>query len=58
MLKAVRGKRPEAAPRCSTREIAPQVGVSHTKVHRILQSHELKPRRVERFHTSSRAPDA
>jgi len=52
VLKLVQTQRPEAATHWSTREIAKQVGISHTKVHQILQAHELKPHLVRRFRTS------
>jgi transposase len=52
VLKLVQTKRPEAATHWSTREIAKQVGISHTKVHQILRAHELKPHLVEHFRAS------
>jgi transposase len=52
VLKLVQTKRPEAATHWSTREIAKQVGISHTKVHQILQAHDLKPHLVRHFRTS------
>ena len=53
VLKLVQNKRPEAATHWSTREIAKQIGISHTKVHQILRAHDLKPHRVEHFRTSN-----
>ena len=52
VLKLVQSKRPEAATHWSTREIAKQIGISHTKVHQILRAHDLKPHLVEHFRTS------
>ena len=52
VLKLVQTQRPEAATHWSTREIAKQIGISHTKVHQILQAHDLKPHLVRRFRTS------
>jgi transposase len=52
VLKLVQTGRPKAATHWSTREIAKQVGISHTKVHQILRAHDLKPHLVEHFHTS------
>jgi transposase len=53
ILKLVQSERPEDATHWSTREIAKRVGVSHTKVHQILQAHDLKPHLVKRFRTSN-----
>lgn len=53
VLKLVQTKKPEAATHWSTREIAKQVGISHTKVHQILRAHDLKPHLVEHFRTSN-----
>jgi transposase len=52
VLKLVQTGRPEAATHWSTREIARQVGISHTKVHQILRAHDLKPHLVQHFRTS------
>jgi transposase len=52
VLKLVQNKQPETATHWSTREIAKQVGISHTKVHQILRAHDLKPHLVEHFRTS------
>ena len=52
VLKLVQTQRPKAATHWSTREIAKRVGISHTKVHQILQAHDLKPHLVERFRAS------
>jgi transposase len=52
VLKLVQTQQPEAATHWSTREIAKQVGISHTKVHQILQAHALKPHLVRRFRSS------
>ena len=41
----------------STRELAIQVGVSHTTVHRIWKAHDLKPHQIETFKFST-DPDA
>ena len=41
----------------STRELATEVGVSHTTVHRIWKAHDLKPHQVETFKFST-DPDA
>ena len=43
---------PKDSTHWSTREIARQVGISHTKVHQILQAHDLKPHLVKRFRSS------
>jgi transposase len=53
VLKLVQTGLPEAATHWSTREIAKQVGISHTKVHQILRAHDLKPHLVEHFRTSN-----
>lgn len=37
----------------SSRELANQVGVSHTTVHRIWQAHDLQPHRIETFKFSA-----
>jgi transposase len=52
VLKLVQTQRPKDATHWSTREIANQVGISHTKVHQILQAHDLKPHLVKRFRSS------
>lgn len=52
VLKLVQTQRPEAATHWSTREIGKHVGISHTKVHQILQAHDLKPHLVEHFRAS------
>jgi len=52
VLKLVQTEQPKEASHWSTREIAKQVGISHTKVHQILQAHELKPHPVKRFLSS------
>ena len=52
VLKVVQTQRPEAATHWSTREIAKRVGISHTKVHQILQAHDLKPHLVKHFRSS------
>ena len=52
VLKLVQTQKPKDATHWSTREIAKQVGISHTKVHQILQAHELKPHLVKRFRSS------
>jgi transposase len=52
VLKVVQTERPEAATHWSTREIAKRVGISHTKVHQILQAHDLKPHLVKHFRSS------
>lgn len=41
----------------SSRELANEVGVSHTTVHRIWQAHDLQPHRIETFKFST-DPDA
>jgi transposase len=51
VLKVVQ-KPPENATHWSTRELARRVGISHTKVHQILQAHNLKPHLVKRFRGS------
>ncbi len=53
VLKLVQTQRPEAATHWSTRQIAKQVGISHTKVHQILRAHDLKPHLVEHFRVST-----
>ena len=52
ILQMVQTGSPEDATHWSTREIAKRVGISHTKVHQILQAHELKPHLVKRFRVS------
>jgi transposase len=52
VLKVVQTQKPHDATHWSTREIAKQVGISHTKVHQILRAHKLKPHVVKRFRTS------
>ena len=52
ILKLVQTNRPADATHWSTREIAKRVGLSHTKVHQILQAHQLKPHLVKRFRVS------
>jgi transposase len=52
VLKLVQTQQPKDATHWSTREIAKQVGISHTKVHQILQAHDLKPHLVKRFRSS------
>jgi transposase len=52
VLQLVQSESPEAATHWSTREVAKRVGLSHTKVHQILQAHELKPHLVKRFRVS------
>ena len=52
VLKVVQTQRPKDATHWSTREIAKQVGISHTKVHQILRAHDLKPHLVQRFRAS------
>ena len=51
VLKVVQ-QQPENASHWSTRDIAKKVGISHTKVHQILQAHQLKPHLVKRFRAS------
>ncbi len=41
----------------STRELASEVGVSHTTVHRLWQAHDLKPHQIETFKFTT-DPDA
>ena len=53
VLKLVQTQQPKDATHWSTREIAKQVGISHTKVHQILQAHDLKPHLVKRFRSSN-----
>jgi transposase len=52
VLKVVQTEQPKDATHWSTREIAKQVGISHTKVHQILQAHNLKPHLISRFRSS------
>jgi transposase len=52
VLKLVQSERPADATHWSTREIAKRVAISHTKVHQILQAHDLKPHLVEHFRAS------
>lgn len=52
VLKIVQAERPPDATHWSTREIAKRVGISHTKVHQILQAHQLKPHLIKRFRSS------
>ena len=52
VLKVVQTQLPKNATHWSTREIAKQVGISHTKVHQILQAHDLKPHLISRFRSS------
>lgn len=53
VLKVVQTQQPKDATHWSTREIAKQVGISHTKVHQILQAHDLKPHLVKHFRGSN-----
>ena len=43
---------PKNATHWSTREIAKRVGISHTKVHQILQAHKLKPHLIKGWRSS------
>jgi transposase len=52
ILKLVQTELPQDATHWSTREIAKRVRISHTKVHQILQAHQLKPHLVKRFRAS------
>ena len=52
VLKVVQEQQPKDATHWSTREIAKEVGISHTKVHQILRAHDLKPHLVKRFRAS------
>jgi len=52
VLRLVQTQRPKAATHWSTREVAKEVGISHTKVHQILRAHDLKPHLVKRFRGS------
>lgn len=52
VLKVVQTQQPEDATHWSTREVAKRVGISHTKVHQILQAHDLKPHLVKHFRGS------
>lgn len=52
VLKVVQTEQPANATHWSTREVAKKIGISHTKVHQILQAHDLKPHLVKRFRTS------
>jgi transposase len=53
VLNLVQTQSPEDATHWSTRRIAQRVGLSHTKVHQILQAHDLKPHLVEHFRVST-----
>jgi transposase len=53
VLKLVQTQGPEDATHWSTRRIAQRVGLSHTKVHQILQAHDLKPHLVKHFRVST-----
>ena len=44
--------KPDGATHWSTRTVAKKVGISHTKVHQILQARGLKPHLVKRFRSS------
>jgi len=52
VLTLVQSTKPKDATHWSTREIAKQVGISHTKVHQILRAHDLKPHLVKHFRGS------
>jgi len=52
VLKLVQTQQPENGSHWSTRDVAKQVGISHTKVHQILQAHDLKPHLIKRFRAS------
>jgi transposase len=52
VLKLVQTQRPKDTTHWSTRGVAKQVGISHTRVHQILQAHDLKPHLVKRFRSS------
>jgi transposase len=53
ICRLVSQEKPKDATHWSTRMIAKQVGISHTKVHQILQEHGLKPHLVKRFRIST-----
>ena len=53
VCRLVKQEKPPATTHWSTRELAKRVGISHTKVHQILQKHRLKPHLVKRFRTSN-----
>ena len=52
ILTVVQSDHPKDATHWSTREIANRVGISHTKVHQVLQDYDLKPHLVKRFRAS------
>jgi transposase len=52
ICRLVSQEKPKDATHWSTRMVAARVGISHTKVHQILQEHGLKPHLVKRFRTS------
>jgi hypothetical protein len=51
ICRLVSQEKPQDATHWSTRMTAAKVGISHTKVHQILQEHGLKPRSVRRIHS-------
>ena len=52
VYRIVAKEKPEGSTHWSTRAVAKKVGISHTKVHQILQARGLKPHLVKRFRTS------
>jgi len=53
IYRIVSQEKPVDATHWSSRMLAKRVGISHTKVHQILQKHGLKPHLVKRFRTSN-----
>ena len=53
ICRIVAQEKPVDATHWSSRTLAKRVGISHTKVHQILQKHQLKPHLVKRFRTSN-----
>ena len=53
VVRIVKQEKPQAATHWSTRDLAKRVGISHSKVHQILQKHQLKPHLVKSFRTSN-----
>src|SRR3990170_4762409 len=53
ICRIVSQEKPKGATHWSTRSVAQRVGLSHTKVHQILQKHGLKPHLVKRFRRSN-----
>ncbi len=53
VCRIVAHEKPQGSTHWSTRTVAKRVGISHTKVHQILQERGLKPHLVKRFRSSN-----